>query len=359
MPRAKYRHQEKYGGVKIDLSADTERELAEKVRARKNDIDKGLVGGNKITVALWCEIWLKEYKKPFVTAKTYGLYSGFVNNHIIPVIGKRYLTDVKPIDLQKILTSKTGMSFSFVSKLRACLNQIFSQARINGYIMSDPSDYLKLPPANKGSHRAITEEETRVLFEVADNTKYGAYIYLLYYCGLRPQEAIALNWSDVDFDKGLLHVSKAVENGSKTIKAPKTAAGVRDIPMPDKLIKFLEPLKGEPDAPVLLTDSGKRGDYCSLFYWWKQIRREMNIRMGAKVYRNQVVDSLVAKDFTAYCLRHSYCTNLQRAGVPLNVAKYLMGHSDIKMTADIYGHQTDDQTENARNLMNILYKKGT
>lgn len=353
MPRAKLRHRETYNGVRIDLSANTERELAEKVRARKNDIDKGICGGKNINVAYWCGVWLSEYKKPFVTAKAYNTYSGLVKNYIIPAIGKLYLTDVKPIDLQKILTSRTGMSFSHVSRLKVTIREIFDQARGNGYISTDPSERLKLPPTTKGTHRAITEEETRVLFEVADNTKYGAYIYLLYYCGLRPQEAIALNWRDVDFDNGLLHVSKAVENGSKTIKAPKTAAGVRDIPMPDKLIKFLKPLQGAPDTPVLLTDGGIRGDNRAFNRWWKQIRREMNIRMGAKVYRNQVVDSLVAKDLTAYCLRHTYCTNLQRAGVPLNVAKYLMGHSDIKMTADIYAHQTDDQTEYARKLMNI------
>ena len=61
--------------------------------------------------------------------------------------------------------------------------------------------------------------------------------------------------------------------------------------------------------------------------------------MGAKVYRNKIVESVVAPDLTPYCLRHTFCTDLQRAGVVFNVAKELMGHSDVSVTANIYTHK--------------------
>lgn len=61
--------------------------------------------------------------------------------------------------------------------------------------------------------------------------------------------------------------------------------------------------------------------------------------MGAELYRNQIIQSVVAPDLTPYCLRHTFCTDLQRAGVTLNVAKELMGHSDISTTANIYTHR--------------------
>ena len=64
--------------------------------------------------------------------------------------------------------------------------------------------------------------------------------------------------------------------------------------------------------------------------------------MGAKLERNKIVESVVAKDLTPYCLRHTFCTDLQKASVPINVAKELMGHSDIQTTANIYTHK--DQT---------------
>ena len=80
----------------------------------------------------------------------------------------------------------------------------------------------------------------------------------------------------------------------------------------------------------------------------------MNIEMSAELYRNKIIKPKV-EDITAYCIRHTYCTNLQRAGIPLNVAKYLMGHEDITITASIYTHQTDDQTENAQKFINNFY----
>ena len=61
--------------------------------------------------------------------------------------------------------------------------------------------------------------------------------------------------------------------------------------------------------------------------------------MGAKVYRNQIIESKLSDDLTPYCLRHTFCTDLQKAGVPINVAKELMGHSDISVNANIFTHK--------------------
>lgn len=61
--------------------------------------------------------------------------------------------------------------------------------------------------------------------------------------------------------------------------------------------------------------------------------------MGAELERNKIIVSKVSTDLTPYCLRHTFCTDLQKAGVPLNVAKELMGHSDIQTTANIYTHR--------------------
>lgn len=81
----------------------------------------------------------------------------------------------------------------------------------------------------------------------------------------------------------------------------------------------------------------------------------MIFKWGAKVYRNQVVEhgepDELWNTLTPYCLRHTYCTDLQDAGVPINIAKYLMGHSDITVTANIYTHKTDNTLEIAASLI--------
>ncbi len=62
---------------------------------------------------------------------------------------------------------------------------------------------------------------------------------------------------------------------------------------------------------------------------------------------------VVAPDLVPYCLRHTYCTDLQAKGIPLKTASYLMGHSSIKVTADIYTHITDDAINEAAKLMGV------
>lgn len=74
--------------------------------------------------------------------------------------------------------------------------------------------------------------------------------------------------------------------------------------------------------------------------------------MGATVFNHQLIEPLpLNKDFKLYYLRHTYCTDLELKGVPINIAKTLMGHSDISITAKIYTHATDETIELARTLI--------
>ena len=78
----------------------------------------------------------------------------------------------------------------------------------------------------------------------------------------------------------------------------------------------------------------------------------MNISMGCRVYRNQLIPPLaLADDFVPYDLRHTYCTDLQKKGVDIRTAQYLMGHADIKMTANIYTHADNSTVISAAKLL--------
>ena len=150
------------------------------------------------------------------------------------------LRDVRDIQLQSILNEQRGMSFSHVTKLRMVMQELFHQAYRSRLIPFDPSDGLRLPKNVKGSHRSITEEERAHILEVAQYHPSGLWVLLILYSGLRPGEAAALQWKDIDFDKNEIHVYKAVESGTNTIKTPKTTAGIRDIPMRKELRRELE-----------------------------------------------------------------------------------------------------------------------
>ena len=76
--------------------------------------------------------------------------------------------------------------------------------------------------------------------------------------------------------------------------------------------------------------------------------------MGAKLDKNGNIVGIkpLASDLTSYCLRHTFCTDLQKKGVDLRSAQYLMGHSDITLTANIYTHADTTTIIQAAEKMN-------
>ena len=260
------------------------------------------------------------------------MYDEKYKGYIKPRVGHLKLRDVRDVHLQRILNDQAGMSASHVKKLRMVMQEMFKRARQSRLISFDPAELLELPVVTAGGHRAVTEEERAAILAVAENHRAGLWVLTLLYTGMRPGETAALMWPDVDFARNEIHVHTARESGTGVIKAPKTAAGVRDIPIHAALLPKLRAAQGEPFTPVFPTQAGTRQNASSLRRLWASFCRALGIHMGAEV----------ADDLTPYCLRHTFCTDLQRAGVPINVAKELMGHADIQTTANIYTHRDQD-----------------
>lgn len=343
----------RYNGKKYEATGKTELEalqkLAEKLAAAKRGEE--VVGGS-MTVDSWYREWKTLYKDPKgLTPKSLGMYDEKYRGYIRPRIGKMRLRDVRDVHLQRILNEQAGKSSSHVKKLRMVMQEMFKRARQSRLIPYDPAELLELPATTTGGHRAITPEERAAILAVSEWHRAGLWVLTLLYTGMRPGETAALMWSDVDFAHNEIHVHAAKESGSRDIKAPKTAAGIRDIPIHAALLPRLRAAQGDPFSPVFPTQSGNRQNEGSLRRLWQGFRRDLDIHMGATVYRNKIIQSVVAPDLTPYCLRHTFCTDLQSAGVPINVAKELMGHADIQTTANIYTHRNQDTLHSGISLL--------
>ena len=329
-----------FEGKRYEVTGKTEKEALEKLAELKVSLQRGekTVGGNS-TVANWYKEWMEVYKKPAgLTAKSLATYDQKFNGYIKPAIGSMRLKDVKEVHLQKILNQEKGRSHSHVTKLRMVMQELFGKARKTRLIVFDPSEDLQLPAVTKGKNRSITEEERKHILATAETHRAGLWVLTILYSGLRPGETAALLWKDVDFDQGVIHVYKAIESGSDAVKDPKTDAGHRDVPIHAALLPKLKAAQGQPFDRVFTKLNGKPHTGDSLQQLWHSFCRALDIEMGAKLYRNKIVESKLADDLTLYCLRHTFCTDLERAGVPINVAKELMGHSHIALTADYYTH---------------------
>lgn len=359
MPKYEYaRVSETYNGKRYEAYGKTEKEAYKKLAAKIEKAKRGedTIGEN-MTVNAWFQTWSKTYKESKgLTEKSFAMYSQKYNNHIKPAVGHLKMKDVNTVHLQEILNRQAGMSESHVKKVSLVLKAMFKRARQNRVIAYDPAESLELPKFTTNKRRSITEEERKLILTTAEKHRAGLWILTLLYTGMRPGETAALTWDDVNIKKKEITVSKAKESGNQNIKQPKTDAGVRVIPIRAELLGAMAEAKRKAKGSLVFTNTkGKMLDDDAMHRMWKNFVREMNINAGAQMYRNEITEPKVAEDLTAYCLRHTFATDMQGAGVPLNIVKEIMGHDDITVTANTYTHQNINL---AHEYFNQIDKKG-
>lgn len=326
-----YRETFTFKGRRYDVTAKTERELWRKIDEKKRRLEEGVdVVNENTSVDKWFAEYIETYKKPKVQPRTYSDLCGYLKNYIAPEIGSMRLKEVRAVHLQRIMNSVAGRSASMACKLRDLIKGAFRQARIDRVIVYDPSESLVMPETKNGTHRAITADERKHILHVAETHRAGLWVLFMLYTGARPDETRKATWDDVrrNEKKIILHSSK-------------TDFGDRAVPLHPALAPLLTGGEG-----YIFTQptTGKPHTKHSMRRMWESFKRAVDIDMGAHTFKGGVIPetSKVAVDLTPYCLRHTYATDLQTAGVPINVAKDLLGHKEISMTARIYTHLSDE-----------------
>lgn len=326
---------------------------------KKADVELALLNAgvkssptNKVTVREWSQEWLETYKYGAVGDAWYKAIESILNTIILPEIGDKLVRRVTASDIQRLMNRNSRYSESHQRKIAQILAQIFDSAEENGIIDKLPTKHIKVAQKRlKTGYRTITDQERMLTLKVADeHPDIGLFFLVMLFCGCRPQEVSRLRFRDYDSDNKILHVTQA-RKADGTTGTPKSAAGTRDIPVPDYLAERLHK-SAKPNDYIVTSAQGRPLTKTSQKRMWLRFRRQMDIANGAKLFRNHITETTLAEDFKPYCYRHTYCTDLQDAGVPLSVARVLMGHSDIKMTAEIYTHHSKDSFEDARIKIN-------
>ena len=334
-----------FEGKRYSVRAKTERELWRKVDEKQRQLASGTLVTNENTpVSKWFADYLETYKKPRVTPKTMHQLKAYVENYINPAIGTMRMKDVRPTALQKIMNSCAGQSTSQVVKLRDLIRAAFRQARIDRILIYDPSEGITMPDTTSGTHRPLTAQERFYIGITARHHRAGLWVLFMLYTGARPDETRKALWSDID-----------VQRQRITLHSSKTDYGDRVVPLHPALAQRLA--NGGEGYLFTQPTTGKPHTVTSMRQMWKSFKRAMDIDMGAQTYKGSVLPetSVVADDLTPYCLRHTYATDLQTAGVPINVAKDLLGHKTITMTAQVYTHLSESAITDAMNKITALH----
>ena len=269
------------------------------------------------------------------------------------------------IHLHKIFytTERTAKTSGVASANHAkiLLNQIFKSAIYDEIVKTNPVEHIPAfkmngkRPARETIHRALTVSEVSTFLSACKDSWYFNFFRLMLATGMRCGECGALTWNDVDFKKGVIHITRTVTRTSagKWVigNTPKTQKSKRDIPMNREINEILqnqrynnEALKGNVislQGPIFTTEKGeliRPSHVCSIIY---SVCRKVKKAGGT------------LEGFSSHALRDTFASMAYKKGVPMNVIKELMGHSSYAMTADLYGHIYDEQKKGAMELMSM------
>lgn len=345
-------------------------DFKEKFKAAQNLHETGYDFDSKdMTVTEWAHKWFETYKKPKVRTGTASSYQIDLRVHILPAIGQYKLTDIKPYMLQEIMNSFSGKSTSNAQKIRICLQQMFKRAYIDGLIVKDVSQGLIMPKTIAGTRRPLTATERKAVLKAAETHRAGLWVLTMLYCGLRPEETVALMWNDIDLTAGneTLTVQRAAEwiHGRASIKCPKGKdkkqgeEARRSIPIPRPLA---ERLNLEPHKSLYVFTPAQSDEMLTksdLKKMWHSFHRDVDLLMGVKTYRNKLIEPhMFSAEVTPYYLRHTYATDLFEMGIDLKTAQYLLGHADIETTANICTHFMEKSLDKAGNTIRSHFMSG-
>lgn len=326
--RLAFRYEGKPYSVYGYSDRELERKKTEKIEALKRN---ELVIESSMTVRAWSEQFIKAYKRNSMKDYTLSNYEYQLDHYILEQIGDVKMKNVKPLMCQNILNDLEGKSTSLIHKVRVQMSEMFEKAVENELISKNPAKNITEPKGTKNTRRAMTAREERAFLTAAKKHPHGLLFMFMWGCGCRPSEAENICGRDIHTIDGRLYLH---------IRGTKTKASDRYVPIPPEVEAML-PERPEPFLPIVRTKEGNKISARRQRGTWKYMEYLMNIELGCKTYRNKLIPPYpLADDLCSYCLRHTFCTNLQRRGVDIRTAQKLMGHSDIRMTANIYSHTT-------------------
>lgn len=299
----------------------------------------------QFTFAEYAAEWLPTYKQN-VSVNVYNTYVRNINkiSSLLPAVPLR---DIRPSDIQRMYNKFGAYGQAHRDKIVMTTKAICKSAVADSIIDRTPcTDNVQMPKGKSGTHRALEPWEIKLIEETYQEERMGRYAMLMLYAGLRRGEAAVIDIDeDIDFDAGVIHVTKAVHivNGIPEITTPKTASGIRDVPLFAPLRKALEGCHGK-----LVSNNSKYNMVVGKpeQIAWETYTKHLSAKAGRQVKIRE------------HDLRHTFATMLYEADVDIKTASRWMGHANEKMIISIYAHLTEKKEESARQkIENLLSER--
>lgn len=298
--------------------------------------------------------WLEEIAKPRLRESTLSSYESILQNYVKAKLGAKRLSEIQAYEVQKLYNDmkKQGLSSRTIRYTHVVFSSAMKQAIKWKMINQNPCELCELPRLEKTEMKYLSPEETTRFLSVAKDSKHFTVFLLIIESGMRPEEYLALQWKDIDFEQKALSVRRAIvwkrKGGGFNFTEPKTKKSRRSIPISSSVINALKSHRRKQ-----LEEKLKLGAA------YKNFDLVFASEVGTPIQPKNLLDRhfrpLLKKaelpSIRLYDLRHTTATLLLSAGENPKVVSERLGHASIVLTLDTYSHVLPTMQESATNKL--------
>lgn len=312
----------------------------------------------------YVKIWLERVKRS-VDDITYQGYEMLANSHIIPYFEQKKirLQDITKDNLQAYidekaqngrLDNKGGLSGKSLKLHRNIINQTLNEALKSELITSNPCQWVKLPQIIRREPTFYSAEQVeKLLSSTTNNSVFYLLVKITATYGLRRSEVLGLQWNSINFERDTLQIAHTVVKVNKTVCKDKTknSSSFRSFPLIPEIKELL--IKEKARQKINRKEFGKEYIESPYIFVWdngKPYSTDYVSRHFGILLKNCNLPHIRFHD-----LRHSCASILLSRGFTLKDVQEWLGHADIGVTANIYGHLDIERKKNIANTMANMF----
>ena len=366
-------------GKRIGFYGKTKTEVKNQAKDHLQKVENGYKEPKCIIFNEYMEYWLTTFKENKIESSSYNRLCSVYAHQIHDSIGNKKIGQISTKDIQDLIDSHANpldpavkpLALSGLKRILNLLNPCLKKAVEEGVIQKNPCEHVILPKEScilkKTKQQFSLSDKELEEFKVAALSKYKStkdyrsrdalVLLLMLNLGLRVGELLALEWTDVDLQSEVVHISKTVQEGitdyevgnekkknyQKTKSSTKTPSGVRVLALNSMVLYYIDELQKYDERHQITSKyvacTGVGTMNCS---------RNLQRSLDRVINRTNI-----QKHVSLHTLRHTFGSTLLRNGVNIEVVSKLMGHSNITITYNKYIHVIQEEEAKAMNGVNI------
>lgn len=363
----------KYKKLRKTVTAKNKTEAKKMLADFISEINNGeYIEPTKIKFSAFVDDWRKLHANKHFASETMETYNYILDAHILPVFAHRKLDGIQPIHISQYLDSletDNGFLSATIYKHYAILRSIFNYATDELNILKkNPVSSVKKPKVKNKKMDVYTDQEVDQLFALLDKelTHYALMVKLAIMGGFRRGEILGLLWENINFEGGSIFVEYTLtytKDKGYEMKPPKNGES-RTVSMPQFIMNELKDYHHKYKKDRLQSAELWDRQYKDYVFSTSELNEKGNTIFGKPFYPgsvsrwwNRFLDRTGFRKIRFHDLRHTASTLLINQGEhPKNISARL-GHKDIQITMNLYGHALQEASKNAADKLEKRYGK--